>query len=167
MINGVMLKKLVNHVDERGYLFEGWHQDDGYMEYYYVCAAWPDKTKAWHYHKVHTDRFVCVTGIAKVQLVDLRSDSTTLGEVMKVILLDCDPHVLIIPPGVAHGFKGLGCKAVIINSPDRKYDDGKDEFRIESLEKAAPLTKGSMSTRLGENGTKEEIMLPAWEEKIW
>ena len=38
----------------------------------YVSATYPGVVKAWHYHKLQVDNFVCIAGMVKLVLVDTR-----------------------------------------------------------------------------------------------
>ena len=71
LINGVTVKKLSIHCDERGRLMEMLRADDKECNnikfgQIYMTTAYPGVTKAWHYHKKQTDHFVCVRGMMKV-----------------------------------------------------------------------------------------------------
>src|SRR6266487_6693992 len=64
LIKDVKVKKLNVIPDERGRLTEILRSDDS--EFFtkfgqvYVSTTYPDVVKAWHYHKVQIDNFVCV-----------------------------------------------------------------------------------------------------------
>ncbi|MEW6232441.1 MAG: dTDP-4-dehydrorhamnose 3,5-epimerase family protein [Chloroflexota bacterium] len=135
MIEGVSVKQLKVIADERGYLFEMLRSDDEFFQrfgYTYLTAVYPGVVKAWHYHKVQTDHFVCVRGMAKVVLYDGRQDSTTFGEVNEFFMGDRNPILLVIPPLVMHGMKGIGTEtALIINHPTEAYNHQQpDEYRL-------------------------------------
>ncbi len=69
LIDGVMIKRLKVIPDERGWLMEMLRSDWEEYETFgqtYVTAAYPGVVKAWHYHKLQTDHFICVHGTAKV-----------------------------------------------------------------------------------------------------
>ena len=71
MIEGVKTKKLRVIPDERGYLMEmlrpDWEEYDKFGQVY-ITAVYPGVVKGWHYHKIQTDHFICVQGMAKVVL---------------------------------------------------------------------------------------------------
>ena len=78
MIDGVKVKDLKVAPDERGLLMEMWRSDDPDFQKFgqvYVTMVYPGVVKAWHYHKLQTDHFVCVSGMAKVVLHDARENS--------------------------------------------------------------------------------------------
>lgn len=163
MIEGVELRDLEIHHDGRGYLFEAFHSTDAHIAYAYVCAAWPGMVKAWHYHLKHEDKFVVIGGVAKIQLVDLRTESSTVGEVNSFVVTATHPQLVWIPTRVAHGFKAIaGEIAVLLNFPDMPYDGGSDEYRIECIDGVKPLDVDGAKPNASRG-----IRLPSWEEGIW
>ena len=109
MIEGVELKELVTHEDERGFFREVIRETDPFFGHF---GQWSHSlmhagtAKAWHHHARQTDWWY-VIGTLKVALHDLREDSPTRGETMELILGDRFPRCLKIPPGVAHGCRAL------------------------------------------------------------
>ena len=135
MIEGVSVRKLRVIPDERGYLMEMLRSDwDEYVKFgqVYVTAVYRDVVKGWHYHKIQTDYFVCVSGMAKVVLYDDREGSPTRGEVNEFFMGKLNRILLKIPPGVLHGFKGMDQEVtLIVNVPTEPYRyDDPDEYRI-------------------------------------
>ncbi len=138
MINGVKVKKLVVHPDERGLLMEFLRNDEEFFEKFgqvYLTLVKKGVAKGWHYHKKQVDHFVCVEGRALVALYDQRKDSPTFGQTQDFIIAAPDvsgEHLLIkIPSGVVHGFSAYKCKQVkIVNIPTELYNYNElDEFR--------------------------------------
>jgi len=135
MIHGVTVRKLRVIPDERGYLMEMLRSDWLEFERFgqvYVTAVYPGVVKGWHYHKLQTDHFICVAGMAKVVLYDDREGSATQGEVNEFFMGHLNPILLKIPPGVMHGFKGVGQEAaLIVNVPTELYNYSQpDEYRV-------------------------------------
>jgi len=135
MIEGVTVRKLRLIPDERGFLMEmlrsDWEEFDKFGQVY-VTAVYPGVVKGWHYHKIQTDRFVCVAGMAKVVLYDMREGSPTYGEVNEFFMGVQNPILLKIPPGVMHGFKGISPEmTLIVNTPSEPYNyENPDEYRL-------------------------------------
>jgi dTDP-4-dehydrorhamnose 3,5-epimerase len=134
VIDGVKAKDLSVIPDDRGYLMEMLRSDDPEFQRFgqvYMTVVYPGVVKAWHYHKKQTDHFVCVAGMAKVALHDAREGSLTRGETNTFVIGWQRQRLLIIPPGVYHGFTPAGPEpASIINVPTELYDrDEPDEFR--------------------------------------
>ncbi|MBM3323949.1 dTDP-4-dehydrorhamnose 3,5-epimerase [candidate division WOR-3 bacterium] len=134
MIKGVQTKPLRIIPDERGAVMEILRSDDELFEKFgqvYLSVVYPGVVKGWHYHKVQTDCFAIIKGMAKVVLYDDRADSPTRGEVQEFFIGEQNPMLIRIPPGVLHGMKGIGTgPAYMVNCPTEVYDyDRPDEFR--------------------------------------
>jgi dTDP-4-dehydrorhamnose 3,5-epimerase len=134
-IEGVGVKALKRIPDERGWLMEMLRVDDDLFQKFgqaYLTAVYPGVVKGWHFHKIQTDHFVCVAGMAKVVLYDSREDSPTRGCVNEFFMGVLNPLLVQIPRLVYHGFKGVSPEpAIILNIPTEvyRYDDP-DEFRV-------------------------------------
>lgn len=134
MIDGVIVKRLTVHADERGWLMEILRCDDEFFDRFgqvYLTTCYPGVVKAWHCHKRQTDRFCAVKGMAKVVLWDGRGNSPTKGELNEFYMGELNPILLVIPPGVWHGFTAIGNEpAFIVNCPNYPYDrSDPDELR--------------------------------------
>ena len=135
MIDGVEIKPLVRHADDRGYLAELLRADEPIFSGFgqaNVTMTYPGVVKAWHYHKEQDDLWVCVKGMIRAALYDMREGSATQGQVQEVYLGDNNPALLKIPIGVAHGYKVVGKEpAILIYFVTTPYDRAHpDEFRI-------------------------------------
>ncbi len=135
MIDGVRIKKLTPHADERGYLMELLRNDDDIFTTFgqcYVTLNYPGVIRAWHYHKKQEDFFVVVKGMCKVGLYDMREGSPTRGLAEAHYLGDNNNIVLRIPVGVAHGYRTIVVEAsLLVNFPTQLYDPAEpDEFRV-------------------------------------
>src|ERR1700730_5536388 len=108
-IDGVVLKELVTHVDERGFFREVIRETDGFFDHFGQWShslMYPGMAKGWHIHKKQTDWWY-VIGALKVALYDTREGSPTKGSLMEILMGDQHPTCLKIPPGVAHGCRAL------------------------------------------------------------
>ncbi len=150
MIDGVVLKPLRVHPDDRGYLMEILRDDDELFERFgqvYVTTCYPGVVKAWHAHARQVDHLCCVQGTMKVGLYDDRADSPTCGETMSLVLGLVRPALVRVPPRVWHGFTALGGEpAMLLNVPTLHYDyQNPDELRREPFDPEIPFewfTKG-------------------------
>ena len=110
-IDGVGIKKLVLHCDNRGFLTEVLRNDEDILSkfgQFTFSLAHPGVIKAFHCHEVQTDHWFFVSGNAEVVLYDARKKSPT-HRVKQVIYAGENNRVLIsIPPGVWHGYRVLG-----------------------------------------------------------
>jgi dTDP-4-dehydrorhamnose 3,5-epimerase len=135
-IDGVAIKRLKVHPDERGRLMEILRRDDPLFRQFgqvYVTTVFPGVVKGWHFHRRQWDHFAVVHGTVKMVLFDGRPESPTRGQVMELFPGVHEPLLVAIPPLVAHGFKGVGtAEAVVVNVPTEPYDhDEPDEHRID------------------------------------
>ncbi len=128
IIEGVVLKKLVTHLDSRGYFREIIRADDEFFTEGFGQLAhslmYPGVIKAWHVHPTQVDWWYCPAGRLQVALWDRREGSPTRGAVRELFLGEDDGgQVLKIPPGVAHGCKVAGNgPAVLFYVTSRTYD---------------------------------------------
>ena len=148
MIQGVKIKELKPIKDGRGLLMEFLRDDDEVYEKFgqvYLTLVKRGMVKAWHFHELQDDHFICVEGKALVALYDMRKDSPTYGQAQDFVLsapeIEGDPasnsnrgeHLLVkIPRGIAHGFTAVDCaQAKIVNVPTMHYNYNKpDEIRF-------------------------------------
>jgi dTDP-4-dehydrorhamnose 3,5-epimerase len=109
LIDGVEVKDLVTHADERGFFREIIRETDFFFDHFGQWShslMYTGTTKAWHIHKEQTDWWY-VIGSLKVALYDLRPESPTSGHLLELFLGDRFAKCLKIPPGVAHGCRAL------------------------------------------------------------
>ena len=145
LIDGVLVRELRKHVDERGFLMEMLRADwEGFEKFgqSYVSLNYPGVIRAWHYHKKQTDYFACVAGMIKVPLYDARDRSRTYRQINEFVIGEDNPILVKIPPGVYHGYKTIGVKpSLLINFPTELHDPAApDEFRVPWDTKEIPYT---------------------------
>ncbi len=143
MIDGVVVKKLNKYKDDRGWLTEIFRHDEvDYMPAMsYVSVTKSGVVRGPHEHVYQSDCFVFVgPGSFDMYLWDRRAESKTKGEHMK-FEVGCDqPTMVIVPPGVVHGYKCISeVDAYSINMPDKLYkgvekNEEIDEIRWEEKE---------------------------------
>lgn len=137
LIAGVRVHPYSLWPDDRGYFLEVLRAGHGLVSEFpkestQVSAAlsYPGTIKAFHFHQHQTDCWVPVEGMFQVALVDLRKRSASFGARNTLYLGTLRPWQLLIPPGVAHGYKVLGSTAgLLVYVTDRFYEP-KDEGRI-------------------------------------
>jgi dTDP-4-dehydrorhamnose 3,5-epimerase len=134
VIEGVVLKNVVTHNDDRGFFRELVRVDDDFFEEGF--GQWGHSlvhvgvAKAWHVHKVQVDWWYVASGLLKVALYDTRADSPTSGKLMELLMGDHqEARVLRVPPGVAHGYKALSEPVHVLYLTSKVYDPS-DEGRI-------------------------------------
>lgn len=142
LIHGVVVKTLKVIPDDRGRLMEILRNDEPIFERFgqvYVTTAKPEVVKAWHYHKLQVDHWVCLKGKALVGLYDAREDSPTHGQVNEFLMSFEEPFLIKIPTGVYHGFKGKdpSGETMILNVPTLPYHHASpDEYRHDPYDPA-------------------------------
>lgn len=137
LIEGVQIQPLSLWSDDRGYFLEIARAGNGLIEQFplettQVSAAlnYPGAIKAFHIHQHQTDVWNVVKGMLQVALVDLRPQSPAYGLRNTLYAGVLRPWQILIPPGVAHGYKVIGPEsAVLVYLTDRFYNPD-DEGRI-------------------------------------
>jgi dTDP-4-dehydrorhamnose 3,5-epimerase len=104
---GVILRSLQTHHDERGALSElfraSWDTQVEPLQWNFAESE-ARVLRGVHIHANHADYLILLRGHATIGLRDLRPDSPTRGMSALVEMRDDELHALTIPPGVAHGF---------------------------------------------------------------
>lgn len=137
LIDGVQVQPYDLWPDDRGYFLEVARLGEGLpagfpAESTQVSTAlsYSGTIKAFHYHLHQTDFWVPIQGVFQVALADLRVGSPTFGRRNTFYVGVLRPWQILIPPGVAHGYKVVGeGPAVLVYITDRHYNP-KDEGRI-------------------------------------
>ena len=141
MIKDVIIKKINKNEDRRGWLAEIYRRDeiDFQPAMSYVSLTRPGVIRGPHEHKYQSDCFIFIgPGNFELHLWDNRTASATKGEYLKIVAGENNPALIIVPPGVAHGYKNISdADGLCINLPDKLYrGEGKagevDEIRWES-----------------------------------
>jgi dTDP-4-dehydrorhamnose 3,5-epimerase len=135
MIEGVKIKEIVTHSDDRGFFREILRDDDNLLEKFGQTSqttSYPGVIKAFHFHKKQDDHWYVAAGNIQAVLYDLREDSPTYKETQVVYMGENNPLLLTIPKGVAHGYRVLGNKpAMVFYHTTYSYDrENPDEGRI-------------------------------------
>jgi len=135
-IEGVRHKDLRPIVDGRGDVIELWSlpwvEREGFAvpQHVYQSATDYGVVKCWHLHERHTDQFTVTRGKLQVVCVDLREDSSSYGHVNSFVMGVQRPTLLLIPPGVMHGWKALAMpETIVVNLQTLPYDAA-DEFKF-------------------------------------
>src|ERR1039458_1464454 len=137
LIAGVRVQPFPLYPDDRGYFLEVQRIGKGLAaaflpESTQISAAlsYPGTMKAFHYHLFQHDCWTPVKGLFQVVLADLRLGSATHGVRNTMYVGGLRPWQILIPPGVAHGYKVVGREeALLVYLTDRFYNP-KDEGRI-------------------------------------
>ncbi len=140
-INGIIIKPLIKHEDNRGWLIELFRKDiisEITPAMCYISLTYPEVVRGPHEHLEQTDYFCFFSSTFKLILWDNRKDSSTYGNKMSLKAGENDPKIVIVPPGVVHAYKNIGNKAgMVVNFPDKLYagwgrKEKVDEVRYEN-----------------------------------
>jgi dTDP-4-dehydrorhamnose 3,5-epimerase len=134
-IHDVVVKRLITHSDDRGYLREILRADDGLLRHFgqtSVTRTYPGVIKAFHWHEDQDDIWYVADGMARVVLYDRRPESPTYRQTQVVYAGEDNPVSILIPTGIAHGYQVLGVKPVLLfYHVTKPYDPrNPDEQRI-------------------------------------
>jgi dTDP-4-dehydrorhamnose 3,5-epimerase len=137
LIEGVRVQPFSIYPDDRGYFLEVQRMGRGLAAGFpaastQVSAAlnYPGTVKAFHYHVHQTDCWTPAKGIFQVALVDLRLMSPTFGARNTLYVGALRPWQILIPPGVAHGYKVIGREESLLVYLTDKFYNPQDEGRI-------------------------------------
>ncbi|MCX6022390.1 MAG: dTDP-4-dehydrorhamnose 3,5-epimerase family protein, partial [Chloroflexi bacterium] len=81
-------------------------------------------------HLHQTDFWAPLTGTFQGALVDLRPDSPTFGAKNTIYVGEQRPWRIIIPPGVAHGYKIVSPSSGVLVYATNRFYNPDDEGRI-------------------------------------
>ncbi len=137
LIAGVRVEAIAVWPDDRGYFFEVQRMGKGLAAEFPAAStqisaalSYPGTIKAFHFHRHQTDCWTPAAGMLQVALVDLREDSASYGRRNTLYVGTLRRWQILIPPGVAHGYKVIGPEAaMLVYMTDRFYDPS-DEGRI-------------------------------------
>ncbi len=125
MIQDVIVKPLNKNHDERGYLSELFRADELNFQpaMSYASFTNPGVIRGPHEHVSQSDCFVFFgPGSFILHLWDRRDNSATKGEKMEINVGEDNPCLVIVPPGVVHGYKCVSTVAALsLNFPDKLY----------------------------------------------
>lgn len=135
-IEGVQyrLARPVSH--HHGHLTEAFRADWGVTEFPIVqvnlTVTFPGRVRGWGLHRRTVDRLFAATGSLCIVCYDGRRNSPTFGSINEFILGERNQGLVVIPPGVYHGWKNIGDdEAAIVSMPSELYDhSGPDRWEL-------------------------------------
>ena len=141
MIDGVQVIPLRRIPDERGTVMHMLKRTDPHFREFgeiYFSTVYRGVVKGWHRHREMTLNYACVFGRVKVALYDDRDDSPTRGELAEVFLGTDDYSLVVIPPGLWNGFKGMSDPySIVANACTHPHDPARSE-RLDPFENDIP-----------------------------
>jgi dTDP-4-dehydrorhamnose 3,5-epimerase len=131
VIDDVRVIPLQRIPDERGTVFHMLRSTDPHFLQFgeiYFSSVYRDVVKGWHRHREMTLNYACIHGRAKLVLYDDRNGSATRGHVMEIFLGPDSYSLVVIPPLVWNGFKGMSDPlAIIANCCTHPHDPDRSE----------------------------------------
>ncbi|MFQ5512913.1 MAG: dTDP-4-dehydrorhamnose 3,5-epimerase family protein [Myxococcota bacterium] len=126
-IDGVLVREVARHRDDRGWLAELFRQDELPAEFHpvmsYLSMTHPGVTRGPHEHRDQADLFVFL-GPSRFQIFlwDNRPDSRSYKHHDRFEAGDSNPLLVLVPKGVVHAYRNVGSEeGLVINCPNRLY----------------------------------------------
>lgn len=152
LTEGVRVRELPTHADARGSVQElydtRWDLHPDPLVFAYAFTLRPGFVKGWNLHKEHEDRYAVLQGEMELVLFDPRANSSTCGEVCRIVLSEHHRRIVTIPTEVWHADYNFGDKDVlVVNFPTKPYDHANpDKYRLpidtELIPYSFPYAKG-------------------------
>ena len=124
-IDGVLVRSLPKHEDERGWLSELYRTDelDHQVALCYLSWTKPGKARGPHEHRCQSDYFAFLgPGSFRLYLWDTREDSKTHLHRMRLDVGEDNPVAVLVPPRVVHAYKCVSeQRGLVVNLPDKLY----------------------------------------------
>ncbi len=126
-IDGVEILPLAKHEDARGWLCEVFRSDqlaeDLTPAMGYISVTHAGAVRGPHAHTQQTDCFAFIaTGLFELRLWDNREASPTRGHRVTSTVGEANPTLVVIPPGVIHGYRNISdTDGIVLNFPNRLY----------------------------------------------
>ena len=137
LIDGVRIEPVAVWPDDRGHFMEVVRVGQSLVADYpptttqiSATLTYPGIIKAFHYHLKQYDCWTVVSGMMQVALADFRKDSRTFGQRNTLYIGSMRPWQVLIPPGVAHGYKVISQDASMLVYATSRFYDTTDELRI-------------------------------------
>ena len=130
-IEGVQVIPLRRIPDERGTVFHMLRRTDPHFTEFgeiYFSSIYPGVVKGWHRHREMTLNYACIVGRVKLVLYDEREGSPTRGTLTELFLGEDNYALVIVPPAVWNGFKGMSApQAIVANCCTHPHDPLRSE----------------------------------------
>ena len=140
-IEGMQVIPLARIPDERGTIFHMLKRTDPHFVEFgeiYFSSVYQNVVKGWHRHRDMTLNYACAFGRVKVVVYDDRAGSATSGELVEVVLGPDNHSLVVIPPDVWNGFKGLSEPfAIVANCCTHPHDPSRSD-RLDPFDNDIP-----------------------------
>lgn len=134
-LQDLLLVPLKANFDDRGYLYEVIHATDPFFkkfgQVYIVSDPVRGTIRAFHKHAQLWDYFHIIHGSAKFAFYDDRPGSVTYQKIETLVLSDKDPKMIVVPPGIYHGWMSLEDNTQMVSIGSDVYNkENPDEERV-------------------------------------
>lgn len=130
MIDGLEVVPLLRIPDERGTVYRMLRASDPHFRQFgeiYFSSIYKDAVKGWHRHREMTLNYACISGRVKLVVADDRESSPSRGEIQEIFLGPDDYSLVVIPPGLWNGFKGMSDVSIVANCCTHEHDPSRSE----------------------------------------
>jgi dTDP-4-dehydrorhamnose 3,5-epimerase len=120
--------------DERGTILHGVRKEELISPFgeVYFKKLYPGGVNGWHVHERLVLNYLCLVGIIKLVLYDMRDDSATRGTLQELFIGEDNYCLVHIPPGIANGAKSLTAPyALLCNVASEPHDPNLKYIRID------------------------------------
>jgi dTDP-4-dehydrorhamnose 3,5-epimerase len=124
-IEGVLIVPLRRIPDERGTIFHMLRSTDPHFREFgeiYFTSIYREVVKGWHRHRQMTLNYACIWGRVKLVLYDDRPGSPTRTALVERFLGPDDYSLVVIPPGIWTGMKGMSEVSLVANCATHPHD---------------------------------------------
>lgn len=149
-IEGIRFRPTRPVSHHHGHLTEVYRVDWGILDMPLVqvtsTTTFPGRIRAWGIHEFTLDRLFAATGSLCIVCYDARRSSPTYGRINEFMLGGRNQGLVVIPPGVYHGWMNVGAdEATIISMPSQLYDHEKPDrwelmWHSEEAQRLIPYT---------------------------
>jgi dTDP-4-dehydrorhamnose 3,5-epimerase len=140
-IDGLLRVPLRRIPDERGTIMHMLRADDPHFLQFgeiYFTTVYEGVVKGWHKHREMTLNYACVSGRIKLVVYDDRPESPTRGTLDEIFLGPDDHSLVLIPPDLWTGFKGMTAPFAIVANCCTHTHDPSRTTRLDPFDSSIP-----------------------------
>jgi len=141
VIDGVKVIPLKRIPDERGTIYHMLKRTDAHFTQFgevYFSTVYQGVVKGWHLHRNMTLNYACIFGRVKLVIYDERDASPTKGELMELFLGPDSYSMVVVPPGLWNGFKGMAPNySIVADCIDIPHSEA-DSVRLDPADSRIP-----------------------------
>lgn len=133
-IDGVVIRPLTKIPDERGTILHGVRRDNLLSDFgeVYFKKLYAGVINGWHIHETLQLNYMCLLGMIKLVLCDMREKSPTKGLIQEIFFGDEHYCLVHIPAGIANGSKGMSLPfSLLCNVASAPHDPSLKYKRID------------------------------------